>query len=238
VVPPSHVVKTNMSTFALVLVSVGAVPEAHFTAAGHVTALAVPSAVNARVKPYAVPVVGMLEKVMLVIAAFNETANTLPEAQFRANTPDAIAGAVLVSFSPVIVGVVIAGLVAKTASPLPVSSVNAAAKFADVGVAKKVATLVPSPETPVEIGKPVHEVSVPLAGVPSIGVTSVGLVAKTASPLPVSSVKAAAKFAEEGVARKVATLVPSPLTPVEIGSPVHEVSVPLEGVPNAPDGAM
>ena len=104
-------------------------------------------------------------------------------------------------------------------------------EFADVGVAKKVATLVPSPETPVEIGKPVHEVSVPLEGVPSIGVTSVGLVAKTASPLPVSSVRHEARFAELGVARNAATLVPSPLTPDDIGSPVQLVSVPLEGVP-------
>ena len=73
VVPPSHVVKTNISTFALVDVRVGAVPPGHFTAAGHVTARAVPSAVKAKVRPYAVPVVGMLEKVMLVIAAFKLT---------------------------------------------------------------------------------------------------------------------------------------------------------------------
>jgi hypothetical protein len=67
--------------------------------------------------------------------------------------------------------------------------------------------------------------------VPRIGVTSVGEVAKTFAPLPVSSVKAAARFAELGVARKVATFVPRPLTPVEIGKPVQEVSVPLVGVP-------
>ena len=167
VVPASHVVSTNMSILLLVLVIDGDNEPGHRTAAGHVIALAVPSAVNAKVIPYAVPVVGIFEKVMLVIAAFNETANTLPKAQLRANTPEAIAGAVLTSFNPVIVGVVIAGEVAKTASPLPVSSVKAAAKFAEDGVAKKVATLVPRPLTPVEIGKPVHEVSVPLEGVPS-----------------------------------------------------------------------
>jgi len=89
---------------------------------------------------------------MLVIAALSETANTLPEAQFSARTPEAIAGAVLTSFNPVIVGVVSAGEVAKTASPLPVSSVNAAARFAELGVARKVPTFVPSPLTPVEIG--------------------------------------------------------------------------------------
>ena len=53
----------------------------------------------------------------------------------------------MTSFNPVIVGVVIAGEVAKTFAPVPVSSVNAAAKFADVGVAKKVETFVPSPVT-------------------------------------------------------------------------------------------
>lgn len=38
-------------------------------------------------------------------------------------------------------------------------------------------------------------------------------------------------------ARAVATLVPKPDTPVEIGRPVQLVNVPLEGVPNAPPGA-
>jgi len=46
---------------------------------------------------------------------------------------------------------------------------------------------------------------------PSVGVTSVGEVAKTADPEPVSSVKALARFALDGVAKKVATLVPKPL---------------------------
>jgi len=50
-------------------------------------------------------------------------------------------------------------------------------------------------------------------------------VANTFAPDPVSSVKAAAKLAEDGVARKVATLVPKPDTPVEIGKPVAFVKV-------------
>ncbi len=79
----------------------------------------------------------------------------------------------------------------------------------------------------------VQLLKVPEVGVPSTGVTKVGLVAKTIAPLPVSSVKAAAKLAEDGVAKKVATLVPNPDTPVEIGSPVAFVNVALEGVPNA-----
>jgi len=46
---------------------------------------------------------------------------------------------------------------------------------------------------------------------PKVGVTSVGEVAKTADPEPVSSVRADARFALDGVAKKVATLVPKPL---------------------------
>ena len=73
---------------------------------------------------------------------------------------------------------------------------------------------------------------VPVA-TPILGVTSVGLVANTSAPEPVSSVTAPAKFALEGVARNVATPVPSPLTPVLIGSPVQLVNVPDVGVPRA-----
>jgi hypothetical protein len=74
----------------------------------------------------------------------------------------------------VIVGVAIVGEVANTLAPLPVSSVSAAARFAEVGVARKAATPVARPETPVEIGSPVQFVRVPEVGVPRIGVTSVG----------------------------------------------------------------
>ena len=186
VVPPSQVVSTNISTFALVLVKVGEVPPLHLIAAPQVTALAVPSIVNARVIPNAFPVVGMLLMVSVVIAAFKLTANTLPSEQFSVSVPLDIDGAVFVSTRLVIVAVVSVGEVAKTASPDPVSSVNAAAKFADYGVARKVATFVPSPLTPVETGSPVQLVSVPLEGVPRPGVTSVGLVSTTNfEPVPV-----------------------------------------------------
>lgn len=73
-------------------------------------------------------------------------------------------------------GVTRVGLVANTSDPLPVSSVTADARFADDGVAKKVATPVPRPETPVLMGRPVQLDRVPLAGVPRTGVVSVGLV--------------------------------------------------------------
>src|SRR4051812_19836254 len=97
------------------------------------------------------------------------------------------------------------GDVANTSAPEPVSSVMAVIKLALEGVARKAATPLPSPLTPVEMGSPVQLVSVPEVGVPRIGVTSVGLVANTSAPLPVSSVTAAARLADEGVARNVAT---------------------------------
>jgi hypothetical protein len=87
------------------------------------------------------------------------------------------------------------------------------------------------PVTPVVRGKPVKLVATPDVGVPRIGVTKVGEVAKTAEPVPVSSVKAERRLAELGVARKVATPVPRPDTPVEIGRPVAFVKVALVGVP-------
>jgi hypothetical protein len=81
-------------------------------------------------------------------------------------------------------------------------------------------------------GNPVKLVATPLVGVPSKGVTNVGEVAKTFAPVPVSSVKAAARFALLGVARNVAIPVPKPDTPVLIGKPVALVRVALVGVPS------
>ena len=89
------------------------------------------------------------------------------------------------------------------------------------------------PVTPVVRGRPVTLVMTPLVGVPSRGVTSVGDVANTSKPEPVSSVTAVAKLALDGVARKVATPVPKPLTPVAMGRPVTLVMTPLAGVPKA-----
>jgi len=132
------------------------------------------------------------------------------------------------------IGVTNVGVVAKTKDPEPVSSVTAEARLADDGVPRKVATPVPSPDTPVEIGRPVAFVNVADVGVPRMGVTRVGLVANTKAPVPVSSVTAEARFALEGVAKNVATPVPKPETPVEIGRPVTFVIVPEEGVPSAP----
>ena len=74
----------------------------------------------------------------------------------------------------------------------------------------------------------------PEVGVPRIGVVSVGDVANTNEPEPVSSVTAAARFALDGVAKNVATFAPRPLMPVDTGKPVALVNVPEDGVPNAP----
>jgi hypothetical protein len=73
---------------------------------------------------------------------------------------------------------------------------------------------------------------VPVAA-PMTGVTSVGVVANTATPVPVSSVKAVRKLALVGVAKNVATFAPKPLTPVATGKPVQLVKTPLAGVPSA-----
>jgi len=72
---------------------------------------------------------------------------------------------------------------------------------------------------------------VPVAA-PMTGVTSVGVVANTAEPVPVSSVKAVRKLALLGVAKNVATPVPKPLMPVATGNPVQLVNAPLCGVPS------
>jgi hypothetical protein len=50
-------------------------------------------------------------------------------------------------------------------------------------------------ETPVEIGKPVHELNVPELGVPKTGVTNVGDVFKTTLPVPVLDVTPVPPFA-------------------------------------------
>jgi len=72
------------------------------------------------------------------------------------------------------VAVAIVGEVANTADPVPVSSVKAVRKLADVGVPKKVATPVPRPAIPVATDSPVQLVNTPEDGVPIAGVVSVG----------------------------------------------------------------
>jgi hypothetical protein len=138
------------------------------------------------------------------------------------------------------IGVTSVGLVAKTLAPLPVSSVKAAARLALDGVARKVATFVPSPDTPVLMGKPVAFVKVALVGVPRIGVTKVGEVANTADPEPVSSVKAPARLEELNEPKDVA--LPTEVTaPVKLAlvvtlPAVRPDAVPVMFVPTKADG--
>ena len=145
----------------------------------------------------------------------------------------AVPGSVMVTLFTVVAvaapntGVTSVGVLANTSAPVPVSSVTADARFAELGVPKNVATPVPSPDTPVLIGRPVALVKVTLEGVPRAGVTSVGLLANTKAPDPVSSVTADAKFAELGVPRNVATPVPNDVMPVP---PLATGSVPVTPV--------
>ena len=116
------------------------------------------------------------------------------------------AGAVIVG--EVKVGVASVGLVPNTNAPVPVSSVTALRKLAELGVVKNVDTPAPNPLMPVATGKSVQLLRLPDVGVPKIGVTRVGLVLNTNKPVPVSSVIAARKFALVGVAKNTCTLVP------------------------------
>jgi len=124
-------------------------------------------------------------------------------------------------------GVTNVGEVAKTAEPVPVSSVKAERRLAELGVARKVATPVPRPDTPVAIGRPVAFVKVALVGVPRIGVTKVGEVANTADPEPVSSVKAPARLEELNEPKEVAL-------PTEVTAQFRNISsfVTTKGVSN------
>jgi hypothetical protein len=100
-----------------------------------------------------------------------------------------VAGAVMVTLLMLVAeatprtGVVRVGLVAKTKRPEPVSSVTAAARLALEGVARKVATFAPKPDTPVEMGSPVQLVNVPEAGVPRTGATRVSVVPSVVAPV-------------------------------------------------------
>lgn len=83
-------------------------------------------------------------------------------------------------------GVTSVGEFANTSAPLPVSSVTAVMRFALDGVASQDAIPAASPLIPVDTGRPVAFVSTAEDGVPSAGVTRVGLVERTILPVPVT----------------------------------------------------
>ena len=95
-----------------------------------------------------------------------------------------------------------------------------------------IAGLVPNTSEP----EPVSSLIMPASSLELVEANTFSLLpVNTKVPLaPDSSVIAAAKLALLGVAKKVATLVPNPLTPVLIGRPVALVNVMLVGVPSAP----
>jgi len=134
---------------------------------------------------------------------------------------------ILVAVAAPNTGVTRVGEVANTSAPVPVSSVTADIKFALDGVARKVATLAPRPSTPVETGSPVQLVRVPELGVPNTGVTRVGLVANTAEPEPVSSVRAVARLAELKEPNDVVVLT-DVIAPVKLGILVVDDAVPVK----------
>ena len=79
-----------------------------------------------------------------------------------------------------------------------------------------VPTPVPSPETPVEIGRPVPLVNTIAEGVPRAGVVNVGDVASTIEPEPV-------------------TVLPRAVTVPDVGSVKDVFAVVVRVVENAPD---
>ena len=128
-------------------------------------------------------------------------------------------------------GVTSVGDVAKTAAPVPVSSVMAARRLAEDAVPRNVATFVPRPSMPVEIGSPVPNVSVIALGVPRFALSKVGESLKTSTPVPVSFVTAAARLALDAAPRKAATLGPKPSMPVDTGKPIAFTRLTALGVP-------
>lgn len=94
--------------------------------------------------------------------------------------------------------------------------------------------------TPVVSGRPVRLVATPDVGVPKRGVTSVGLVAKTAAPVPVSSVNAVARFADvndpNDAALPTEVTIPVKLALVVTVPAVSPAAVPVMFVPTKADG--
>ena len=114
---------------------------------------------------------------------------------------DAAPTAMLVPVAAPRTGLTSVGVLANTRAPVPVSSSTAAARFAELGVPKKVLASASRSLRPAK-GSPVQFVSVPEAGVPRAGDTKVGELANTRAPVPVSSSIDAARLAELGVPRK------------------------------------
>lgn len=169
-----------------------------------------------------------------------DTAPALPDAEACEQVPHKI----LMPFAGVMSSVAPVSIVmlpADDADESPVTIEMLCVTDAEAGV--EITTLLPALVTSLAVAAtvafpavkltavPVQFVSTPDVGVPNSGVTSVGDVAKTSDPDPVSLVTAAAKLAEVGVAKNVATPVPSPDTePMATDGVTQVASVVLEAV--------
>lgn len=135
------------------------------------------------------------------------------------------------------IGATNVGPVAKTFWPVPVSSVIAAASCAEVIDPKEVA-LPTDVTTPVklalvvtllavkDVATPVMFVPTKAEGVPSAGATNTGFVAKTATPVPVSSVRAPDRATEEKLPNDVA-FPEEVIAPVRLALVVTVAAFPL-----------
>jgi hypothetical protein len=154
---------------------------------------------------------------VFALVAFDVTVNVAPVAWFAVNVcePDnPVPATLIVRVALLTVGTSDVSAIVPVVAGIVIVVVPAAAAALN--------TVVPEVE-PLNVAPPP----------PIVGVVSDGVLANTKAPVPVSSVTAAARLAELGVARKVATFEPKPLTPVEIGKPVAFVRVAETGVPKA-----
>jgi hypothetical protein len=87
------VIQVIISVLLRVDVNVGAVPPGHLKLPGHVTDLAVPSAVNVSINDPVEPEVGILEIVNVVIAALSDTSNIVAVCRSKVSVPAEMVGA-------------------------------------------------------------------------------------------------------------------------------------------------
>lgn len=139
--------------------------------------------VNALIDPVVIATPDIVPPVIATALAFCvDIVPSAPVALLTAVVTKAVVAICVVFVPEVAVGAigvpVKVGDALNTVEPVPVEVVTPVPPLATGRV----------PVTPVVKGKPVHEVSVPLEGVPSAGVTNVGLVLNTTLPDPVEVV--------------------------------------------------
>src|ERR1051325_828011 len=103
-------------------------------------------------------------------------------------------------------GVTSTGELAKTLTPVPVLSLSAPSRFALENVPSSVAPPDGGPATPVAIGRPVQLPRLPEAGMPRFGAISVGPLANTNWPDPVSSEMVLLSCSDVGAANRLSGL--------------------------------